>query len=588
MIDNLREQQGDLTDCEVKRGLGGVPTVGPTLSAFGNMPSGGTIIVGLDESQRFAATGVDDLAAMRHGIAAQARAAVAPPVTVTFDDYLVDGERVLVCDVSGLPIQHRPCRYQKRAYLRQADGDYMMSEADLDLIEDRKRRAAADHTMWSTDDARPVPGSGLDDLDDQLVDDLLRTSRARNARHRGTPDDLVLRDLGVTTSTGELTVAGAYVIGRYPQRFVPSWSVTAAVQLPPGSESRTRDLTHIEGPLPAMLAELNEWVARNIHTTIVYRPDGNAFNEAELPAVAVRELTANALVHRDLGPYTRGKAISVRLTGDKLIIWSPGGLRGITTAQLGQPGGRNAVNPSVYRLCERLSLPSGDRVIEAEGGGIREARRRTADAGLRPITFSDTGVSFTAIVSRNHLLSQADMAWLATNARDHDLTQTQRVILASMSHGQEWTNKMVRDEFDRIDSRDAQVLLQDLAARNLAETVGERGGTHYRISPTLPPAADGVITIVTPSDQQVLDFSVEASATDHEPVRATSPRPAATNYDAVLAEIRATGPSTVEALAGSTGLSERQVRYALHRLAHDGSVSNNGGRPKLWSLVEPR
>lgn len=60
----MRTHRGDFTSVEVKRGAGGVPDLAATLCAFGNMPDGGTIIVGLDENSGFAVTGVADAAAV--------------------------------------------------------------------------------------------------------------------------------------------------------------------------------------------------------------------------------------------------------------------------------------------------------------------------------------------------------------------------------------------------------------------------------------------------------------------------------------------------------------------------------------------
>jgi len=579
LIAELRHQGGDTTACEVKRGRGGVPRLGETLCAFGNMPEGGTVIVGLDEATGFSATGVDDIAAMKQGIASQARTAVMPPVIVTFADFTVDGHDVLVCTVAGLPLPARPALYQGRPYLRYADGDYPMSDVEVQMVEDRKRQAALDDSsLWVRDDRREVPDSGFDDLDGELVEVLLRVSRNRSVFHREKSDEVVLRNLGVVTRSGRLTVAGAYVLGDYPQKFVPSWAATAAVQLPRGSGARTRDLVHFEGPVPTMLAEANAWVGRNMHTTIGYRSDGNAVDEAELPAVAVRELVANALVHRDLSPLSRGKSVEIRLSGDRLTIGNPGGLRGLTTAQLGHRGGKHAVNETVYSLCERLLLPDGSRVIEAEGGGIREARERMRSAGLKPIRFYDTGVSFVAVVSRRRLLSDSDAQWLATAAGGHRLSQEQRIILASMHHGQVWTNRLVREEFDQVDSRDATSLLQDLVSRNLAVVAGERGGARYRLADRLSLSTDDVLDVEPRTTAATMIAGPPLSG---EPISLMSP-----NEELIRELLSPAGAaSTVAELVTATGLTQRQVRYALDSMHGAGEVVASGGRPKLWRLI---
>ena len=60
LIQDLRAHRGAFTDFEVKRGSGGAPDLAATLCAFGNMPNGGTIVVGLDEARDFEPVGVPD------------------------------------------------------------------------------------------------------------------------------------------------------------------------------------------------------------------------------------------------------------------------------------------------------------------------------------------------------------------------------------------------------------------------------------------------------------------------------------------------------------------------------------------------
>ncbi len=63
LITALRRRRHDLTEVEVKS-TAGVPALGPTLCAFGNMPEGGTIILGLDESRGFAPVGLTEASAL--------------------------------------------------------------------------------------------------------------------------------------------------------------------------------------------------------------------------------------------------------------------------------------------------------------------------------------------------------------------------------------------------------------------------------------------------------------------------------------------------------------------------------------------
>ena len=156
----------------------------------------------------------------------------------------------------------------------------------------------------------------------------------------------------------------------------------------------------LEQTLPVLLEDAMVWVERNTRTRIAYREDGHAADVPELPLGAVRELIANALVHRSLSPMSHGKRVDVRLSQDRLVISNPGGLYAITASQLGTPGGRSAPNEFLYAICHHLRGADGARLVEAEGGGIIEVREEMSEQHLAPPEFYDTGVSFTAVLHR--------------------------------------------------------------------------------------------------------------------------------------------------------------------------------------------
>ena len=567
LLEELRARGGDTTDVEVKLGVGGCPTLGSTLSAFGNLPTGGTIIVGLDEMRDFDAVGVADPSAIEAGIASQARNAVKPPVQVAFDRVEVDGAVVVVASVSPLPLSSRPCTYRGGAYLRQADGDYLMSEPEVQQILAMRDRPRFDKVV--------VPGSQLADLDTELTGDYIAAVRASTRRLQGAPDAELLRFKGILDrGSDELTLAGVYALGAYPQQFAPSLAITAAVQLDPRTGARTRDLAHFDGPIPALLEDAMAWVARNTRTTIRYDAQGHARDVEEIPAIAVRELVANALVHRDLSPHTQGKRVEIRMTQDLLVIGSPGGLWGINQAQLGSPAGKSAVNEFLYEVCKLVRTGTGARVIEGEGGGIRDARRAISAANLQPPHLHDRGVSFTVLVPRHSLISERDAMWLHRWDPRGQLSDVQRRIAVAMWHGEQWTNSRVRDEFAPLDSTVARVELQGLVAAGLATVQGERGQTTYALADTLNIEITGTdaprITVRSSADS---DPTLPIPETDRGP----SPDVSVTKFAPIIWTALDAGPTTLHALETSTGLTPTQLRYAVTRLVKTGWLTIDGG-----------
>ena len=149
------------------------------------------------------------------------------------DSVAIDGTHVVIAEVTGLPIIDKPAIYRGEAYLRMADGDYRMSASELRMMDVAKLHAEEAVSY----DTTIVEGTSLADLDSDVVQDFLVQARKKNRRlSRLTQDEDVLRALAVTTATGELTLAGLYALGFYPQGHFPSLAVTVAQRLPNGSK----------------------------------------------------------------------------------------------------------------------------------------------------------------------------------------------------------------------------------------------------------------------------------------------------------------------------------------------------------------
>ncbi|CAB0528423.1 hypothetical protein CIP107507_02180 [Corynebacterium diphtheriae] len=74
----LRRLHRDSTDIEVKRASELPENLPETTCAFANMPSGGTIILGVDENRDFEVVGVADAAALEEALISQTPNSVKP------------------------------------------------------------------------------------------------------------------------------------------------------------------------------------------------------------------------------------------------------------------------------------------------------------------------------------------------------------------------------------------------------------------------------------------------------------------------------------------------------------------------------
>jgi len=516
--------------------------LGPTLSAFANLPGGGTILLGVSEKP-VSVVGVEHPRDLKQALVSQARQGFSSEIAVDVYDFDLDGKTVVVANVQEAPANGKPCRWKETgwAYLRQYDGDYRMSlqeEQQLLLRHERPRQ-----------DSTPVPGTSAGSLDDDLVRSFLHAVRDGTTVFATRPDAEVLLDLNVLTESGEATLAGLYALGRYPQKHFPGLSITAAIT---GEEDgvRASDRLMIAGPLPRMLADAVAWVSRAMRTSIRFGDDGHGRDVHEYPLVAVRELIANALVHRDLSEPALSKGIEIRLLRDRLIISNPGGLWGLSVDQLGTRDGKSAVNEYLYNICTFATDGEGRRVIEGLGSGIREVRRALHDADMEPVRFQDTGVRFTALLPRGALLSPQDLEWLS-ELDVHDLSVAQRHALVEMRHGKSWTNSSYRRRFG-VDSERARRQLQELVGRGHVAVSGRRRAASYSLA-VAAPRPDTTSTV--PDEVAALSRNAAAVWLCLED-----------------------GARTRQQIVEAAHLTGRQAAYALNKLKEAGLIVVRGGR----------
>ncbi|SPT55024.1 Divergent AAA domain [Actinomyces bovis] len=468
----LSLEGGDCLDLEVKTfSEYSAKSLGPTLCAFGNLPGGGSVLLGVNERGDAPVVGLDNAHDTAERATNQARSGLSVPLTVDVRVLTLDSREVAALNVSEAPVNQKPCTWNGKAYIRQYDGDYTMSLQEQQQLLRRHNRPR--------DDREPVPGTSRADLDDQAVKDFAISVRQTTPALRACTDAEILLRLNAITDSGEATVAGLYALGTYPQQHLPHLSLTAAIvsKQAEAKGERGRNRKDFTGALPQILDGAVEWVSQNIGSTLVVSRDGRSQTTFAIPLVAVREVVANALVHRDLSEATAGRAVELRLTDSGLVLTSPGGLWGLSVDQLGTPDGKSAVNEFLYTICRHVG-GAGDRVIEAMGTGIRATRQALAEAGLEPPRFTDNGVRFTVRFPNHALHTYKDLAWLGSLDLA-GLSAGQKEALLRMRSGAELSNSDYR-QFAQVDSTTARAELGELVRRGLAERIGKHRGTRYR------------------------------------------------------------------------------------------------------------
>lgn len=397
-VPQLRTAGTDLETVEVKSAEGGFPdSVLKSISAFSN-GRGGLIILGLTDAD-FLPVPID-AAKLAADLASACADAFEPKVRPTIGICDVEGCPVVAARIPPLGHLHRPCYLRAEgmnhgAYTRVHDGNRRLTDYEVHLMVSGRGQPV--------NDAAPVDGALLGHLDDALVSELLRRLRQRRGEiFTDAADHEVLHMLGVLTEPqpdSPVALGGLLALGRYPQQFVPQLAASFVV-LPTMDGSPLADGTRfidnrpLDGPIPVIVAQAVSAMQRNMRRRSVVEGVGRQ-DIWDYPTEAIREIVANALMHRDYHSTAQGTQVRISLYPDRFEVASPGGLHGIhaghaDVAQVIDSSISSTRNALLARLLEDVVIPgTGRPVCENRGSGLRAAVQALERAGMGPPELND-------------------------------------------------------------------------------------------------------------------------------------------------------------------------------------------------------
>lgn len=558
MLDRLRTVGSDDLTCEAKKAKGGLPaTTWETISAFANA-GGGCLLLGVDEKNDFAVTGVDDAGAMEAQLASLCSDVMEPPVRPDITTVALDGKNVVVCVVPPVARDRRPCHKRSSgpwagSRIRVADGDRKLTDYEVTILLSNREE--------QRQDLRPMASASVGDLDRVLIRDFLERIRdIKGEIFRRVDDRQALRMLNVLTEhDGDLvpTLAGLLTFGVYPQTFEPQLNVTFVAY--PGTQPGTLGAAgerfienrSIDGPIPMIVAECIRALKRNMRrrsiVSGIYRVD-----EWEYPEEVLREALVNALVHRDYSEFARGTQVQVEMYPDRLLIRNAGGLYGpVDVGALGTSSITSSRNRTLLKILEDTPFGDGHMVCENRGTGIARMVVALTEAGMEPPKFTDDIAVFSVEFPNHTLLDEEAIAWL-TGLGSGPFTRSQTTALVLMRNGVALTNSSYRSSTGMQDSRAASRELKDLVDRGHVEQFGTRGGTSYRLRA-----------------QRAEQLTIEGPADEPKP-------PALRENEAlILSALGADALSRAE-IEQRTGLPIHQVLHALNTLREKGLITTVG------------
>lgn len=431
--------------------------------------SGGRLLVGVDDEGRVVG------AAPRHGdrtepsrVEALILSRTRPSVQASVDTAAAGEGEVLMVEV---PAASTVVATSSGKYLRRAVG----ADGEPQCLPMEPHEVLSRVSSVGALDFSRVP------LRDVGLEELSPVELVRYRELAGDGGDRVLAALSDTDllgaldllASGEVTVGALLLFGREEaiRRKLPVYEV--GFQELAGLEVRTNEIG--AAPLLRAMTEISDRVkARNpeeeIEVGLVRIP---------LPryaAAAVRELIANAFIHRD---YAARGATLVEISEAGLSVSNPGGFpEGIGASNLLTAPPR-ARNPALADAFKRAGL------VERTGRGINRAFMSQLELGRPAPDYSRSNTN-SVVVQVHSGPADKELAAFAAEARRagepfsledllvlHEVRLERRITVARAA------------ELFQVDRGRARVVLNDLADRGLVETRGRTRGLSYHLAASL-------------------------------------------------------------------------------------------------------
>ncbi len=387
----------ETSNVEFKDARGGFPRdTWKTVSAFSHRPGGGFVVLGVTEDRSknsMEVTGITELAVLQEKMSNVVSTQMSVVIRPEYFPMTLDGKTILVIYIPECSDQHKPCYHKDTgmpngAYVRDGNTDRKITHDEMLRFLDNAKLSKFDSTQ--------ALDAQLSDLSEKKIYDLLtrmgqRTNR--DARIEEIAFDL-LKNLGIadTFDGGDFpTIAGFLIFAKEKPQLKRSFSryIVRCVKYK-GSNVATDiiDKADIDGTLDEQIDVMQKFILRNIRTSAQI-VGTKRVERYEYPEKAIREIVANAVIHRDYRiteTYTQ-----VNVFEDRLEIFNPGCLPpGVTVDNI-----RDAQVSRNEIIAARLKDLD---YLEEYGRGIDIVFTETEKWGLLQPIFKNTTNSFKVIL----------------------------------------------------------------------------------------------------------------------------------------------------------------------------------------------
>ena len=366
---------------QFKENLTHVNALAAELVAFSN-GQGGLLLIGVTDEGTVAGLQPQDIRRLNQLVSNAASQSVRPPINlITQNLNLPEGQVLVVHVATGI----------SKPYMDHQGAVWVKNGANKRKVTAREelqrmfQQAALAHA-----DQQPVTGSRIQDLDKRYFAEFFEKHYDAVLDDSETSDrefERLLHNMNLYKED-TLNLAGTLLFSKRPQFLCPTF-VVKAVSFPGTEITDTSylDSEDIHGKLADQFQQSMAFLRRNLHH-VQNDQDINSIGELEIPHIALQELLANALIHRD---YFVSAPIRLLIFSNRIEIISPGHLPNNLTVDNIKLGNSNIRNPVLASFATRI------RPYRGLGSGILRALKAWPD-----IDFIDdrVGHQFKVIIQR--------------------------------------------------------------------------------------------------------------------------------------------------------------------------------------------
>ena len=328
--------------------------------AFSNS-GGGAIFIGVSKDGTFAGLTREDMGRLNNLISNAASQQVRPPINPQTENITTpDGLVMRIAVPNGVS---KPYMDKNGVIWVKSAGDKRKATS-REEIQRLYQSAGLIHG-----DEIPVPGLNIADLDTDYFKAFFERNFSESLDDQDLPLRVLLQNMNLMAN-GIFNVSGALLFARNPSLRLPVF-ITKAIAFPGKEIHETNyiDSQDITGKIADVFQKSIGFVLGNIRH--VQGDQGvNAPGEPEIPRIALEELIANALIHRD---YFVSAPVRILVFSDRVEIISPGHLPNNLTIENIKMGNSNIRNQILASYATKI-LP-----YRGIGSGIIRALKEYPD-----------------------------------------------------------------------------------------------------------------------------------------------------------------------------------------------------------------